>query len=219
MIAHACLAEPPRPCQMQPTNFCGSGRGTRGGCNIPRRNYSGLQGTACSLYWEETGGHGARCSSDAMSFDITIGATRITHSQGYPSTKSELKAAETLINGLATLLNQSLKSSTPEMDESSPPTTSCPSLPREQERATPLSPRCVCSSSKSPKGEESAVEPDKVDQDVDEPSKKPDPGGGLSNVPPRKLACPFYQHDPDGHFRKEYCTDSGFSNADEVRSA
>ncbi|KAJ3938649.1 nicotinate-nucleotide diphosphorylase (carboxylating) [Colletotrichum fioriniae] len=55
-----------------------------------------------------------------------------------------------------------------------------------------------------PKGEESAVEPDKVDQDVDEPSKKPDPGGGLSNVPPRKLACPFYQHDPDGHFRKEY---------------
>ncbi|EXF83810.1 nicotinate-nucleotide diphosphorylase [Colletotrichum fioriniae PJ7] len=152
-----------------------------------------------------------------MSFDITIGATRITHSQGYPSTKSELKAAETLINGLATLLNQSLMSSTPEMDEQPPPTTSCPSLPREQGYATPLSPPCVCSSSKSPKGEESAVEPDKVDQDVDEPSKKPCPGGGLSNVPPGKLACPFYQHDPDGHFRKEYCTDSGFFNADEVR--
>ncbi|UQC83748.1 nicotinate-nucleotide diphosphorylase [Colletotrichum lupini] len=154
---------------------------------------------------------------DAMSFDITIGATRITHSQGYPSTKSELKAAETLINGLATLLNQSLKSGTPGMDDPSPPTTSCPSMPREQGRSTPLSPPCVCSSSRSPKGEESASEPSKVGQDVDEPSRKPDSDGGLSNVLAKKLACPFYQHDPDGQFRKTYCTGPGFSSVDEVR--
>ncbi|KAK1480403.1 nicotinate-nucleotide diphosphorylase [Colletotrichum cuscutae] len=174
-------------------------------------------GTERSLHLEEPGGYGAHCSSDAMSFDITIGATRITHSQGYPSTKSELKAAETLINGLATLLNQSLKSDTPGMDDPSPPTTSCPSLPREQGRATPLSPPCVCSSSRSPKGEESASEPSKVGQDVDEPSRKPDSDGGLSNVPAKKLACPFYQHDPDGQFRKTYCTGPGFSSVDEVR--
>lgn len=215
MIGHACLAESPRPCQIQPLNFCRSGRGIRGGCNLPR-NYPGLQGTECSFHLEEPGGDGARCSSDAMSFDITIGAMRITHSQHYPSTKSELKAAETLINGLATLLNQSLQSGTPEMDDPSPPTTSCPSLPREQGRATPLSPPCVCSSSRSPKGEESTSEPSKVDQDVDEPSRI---DGDLSNVPAKKLACPFYQHDPDGRFRKTYCTGPGFSNVDEVRSA
>lgn len=218
MIGHGCLAESPRPCQTQPMKFCQSGRGIRGGCSLSR-NHPGLQGTECSFHLEEPGGDGARCSSDAMSFDITIGATRITHSQDYPSTKSELKAAETLINGLATLLNQSLQSGTPGMDVPSPRTTSCPSLPREQGRATPLSPPCVCSSSRSPKGNETAFNSSKVDQDVDEPSRKPDLDGDLSNVPAKKLACPFYQHDPDGQIRKTYCTEPGFSNVDEVRLA
>ncbi|KAK1707578.1 hypothetical protein BDP67DRAFT_152935 [Colletotrichum lupini] len=103
------------------------------------------------------------------------------------------------------------------MDDPSPPTTCCPSLPREQGRSTPLSPPCVCSSSRSPKGEESASEPSKVGQDVDGPSRKPDSDGGLSNVLAKKLACPFYQHDPDGQFRKTYCTGPGFSSVDEVR--
>ncbi|KAK1700941.1 hypothetical protein BDP55DRAFT_709333 [Colletotrichum godetiae] len=213
VVGHACSLDSQRSCQTQPANLCGNNRAIGCRCNVLRSNNLELQSTAYSLRREDPDGYQARCSSDSMSFDITIGATRITHSQGYPSTKSELEAAETLINGLATLLNQSLKSSTPGVHEASPPSTS-PSPPREQERATPLPQPCGCSSSGD---EESTSAPSEVDQDVDEPSPKRDLDGDHSNMPPRKFSCPFYQRDPSGRFWKKFCGNSGFSNVNEVR--
>ncbi|OHE99432.1 hypothetical protein CORC01_05232 [Colletotrichum orchidophilum] len=222
VLCHACSTGPPRPWERQSTNVCGGGcRETGCGCKATRSSDSGIHSPAYAL--DDAGGQRDRCSSDAISFDITIGglgnaSTRITHSQGYPKTKSEMEAAETLINGFATLLNQSLKSNTPRVGEVSPSTPSFPSPKRKHERPTLVQPRCDCgSSSKSPKHGRSTSEPVEFDPAAEEPPRKPGLHHGTSNAPSKTLSCPFYQRDPDGRFRNESCAESGFLDMKEVK--